>query len=227
MRRDARVRDYDAKPPAYFRNARRDLVAMLPEDAHHVLDVGCGAGELGRLLKIERGCCVCGIEVSEAALQAMEHLDEVVHGDVEGVDLSAWAGRFDVIVYADVLEHLYDPWDTLERHRRLLATGGIVVASLPNVQHHSILTGLVRGRWEYRTAGLLDRTHLRFFTRSSVIAMFVRAGYQIDSVCANTMGRAAQCVHWLSQGAADGFLAYKWIVRARLPSCMGVQRSGA
>jgi O-antigen biosynthesis protein len=146
-----------------------------------VLDVGISTGYVAEVLA-KRGCRVTGIELDpEAARQAEEHCERVVVGDVETLDVYEKLGgeRFDVIVFGDVLEHLRDPLRTIERLKPLLHPEGYVVASIPNVAHGSVRLALMQGRFQYQPLGLLDNTHLRFFTRESMQQLFSDAGFEI------------------------------------------------
>jgi 2-polyprenyl-3-methyl-5-hydroxy-6-metoxy-1,4-benzoquinol methylase len=144
-----------------------------------VLDVGCATGYLAETLRVF-GNTVSGVEYQPAAAaQARPHLAELVVGDLEKLDLVAefGEGRFDVVVYGDVLEHLRDPLPVLRQARRLLAPGGSVVISVPNIAHGDVRLALLKGRFEYRKLGLLDETHTRFFTRDSLEAFVRDAGF--------------------------------------------------
>lgn len=165
----------------YYANERREVAKLVPDAARFVVDVGCGAGGLGRVLKATRpGIEVRGIEiVSEQAARAKSVLDDVFVGRAEDPMPSDWPAP-DCVVFADVLEHLVDPWGTLREFRARLAKGGKIVVSLPNVAHWSVLRDLAVGRWEYKDGGLLDRTHLRFFTTRSAIALVEGAGFRIE-----------------------------------------------
>ncbi len=143
-----------------------------------VLDVGCATGYLAQALNLQ-GCTVSGIEYdAEAAEEARPHLDHLVVGDVTTMDLAAEFGdrRYDVIVFGDLLEHLADPAPALARLTSLLAPGGSVVVSMPNVAHGSVRLALLQGRWDYQTLGLLDRTHIQFFTRRTLLDLLHGAG---------------------------------------------------
>jgi 2-polyprenyl-3-methyl-5-hydroxy-6-metoxy-1,4-benzoquinol methylase len=173
-------------PDEYFAGMRADVAALVPRQAARVLDVGCGFGALGRLLA-QRGCVVHGIERNP---EAARHLDgtyaRYLIGDVERSAHALEGERYDCIVFADILEHLVDPWTALARYSELLAPGGSVVASIPNIRNIAILLELaVRGRWHYRDTGLLDRTHLRFFTRAEIQELFRSARLSIERMDAN------------------------------------------
>jgi SAM-dependent methyltransferase len=194
------------RPPAYYTQARPEVAALVPADCRRVLDVGCGAGALGRLLKA-RGHHVTGIElVPAAAAAARPWLDHVETADVEADGFPFAPASFDAVVFADVLEHLVDPWRVLRAAAGLLAAGGCVVASIPNVQNLDVLRRLVRGRWDYRERGLLDFGHLRFFTLHTIRDLFAQAGLTLGHVghryrrsvwrellCFLTAGRARAC----------------------------------
>jgi 2-polyprenyl-3-methyl-5-hydroxy-6-metoxy-1,4-benzoquinol methylase len=143
-----------------------------------VLDVGCATGYLAAALKAQ-GNRVTGVEIDpEAGELARPHLEQLVIGDLQALDLVAELGahQFDVIVFADVLEHLTDPLAVLRQAPALLAPDGSVITSIPNVAHGAVRLALLDGRFEYRELGLLDDTHVRFFTRTSVDALHRAAG---------------------------------------------------
>jgi len=144
-----------------------------------VLDVGCASGYLAAVLR-ERGCSVWGVEMDpRAAAEGAEHFERVVVGDLETMDLGEELPslEFDVVVFGDVLEHLRDPLPVLRRSRGLLARGGSVVVSVPNVAHGAIRLALLRGEFTYRELGLLDSTHVRFFTRDNLELLMNQAGF--------------------------------------------------
>jgi len=134
---------------------------------------------MSEVLKSRLGCTVVGVEVmAEEAELAREYCERVIIGDAENMDFEAVFGdeRFDVIIFADVLEHLRQPADVLRRVVPLLATGGSIVASIPNVAHGSLRLALLRGEFRYRKTGLLDDTHIRFFTRDTIQELFESSG---------------------------------------------------
>ena len=167
---------------AYPDADRREVVKYIPVDAQKILDVGCWRGAFGAELKRQRPSVeVVGVEPNEsAAAIASQRLDRVIAGrfpdDVHG-------GPFDCVVFNDVLEHFEDPWDALRSTAKLLCPGGRVVAVIPNVRHVRVTLPLVlAGRWEYMDTGILDRTHLRFFTRSSMLDLFETSGYDVELI---------------------------------------------
>jgi 2-polyprenyl-3-methyl-5-hydroxy-6-metoxy-1,4-benzoquinol methylase len=181
---------YEAKPNLDDKNTSHALIAEAVGHDKRVLDVGCAAGDFAEVLA-GRGCAVTGIELDpEAARQAERHCERVIVGDVEHPDTvnELDEGSFDVVVFGDVLEHLKDPLTALKRLKPSLKPEGYAVASIPNVAHGSVRLALLQGRFRYRTLGLLDETHLRFFTRQSVERLFGDAGFLITDLKRTSRG---------------------------------------
>jgi 2-polyprenyl-3-methyl-5-hydroxy-6-metoxy-1,4-benzoquinol methylase len=159
------------------------IVSLVPP-ATRVLEFGCATGYMTEVLKNRLGCTVVGIEIDrDAAALAEQHAERVIVGDAETIDYAAeLAGEeFDVVLFADVLEHLKQPGDVLRRVRPFVAENGVVVASIPNIAHSSVRLALLSGEFRYREWGLLDDTHLRFFTRASIQDLFEETGYVITN----------------------------------------------
>ena len=160
--------------------------AFVPAEARVILDVGCGDGAFAAGLRDERRSDgheleIWGLEMDPAAAaRATERLDHVLAGPAELRLAELPQGRFDCIVFNDVLEHLAWPENLLRDLKPTLAPGGVLVASIPNVRYFFNVWDLaVRGDWDYHDEGIRDRTHLRFFTRSSMHGLFARAGYRL------------------------------------------------
>lgn len=174
-----------------------DMLDIVPE---HSLDVGCFVGATSALIKTRHpGCHTVGIEPSGPAVEvARSRVDTVHAGLLEEVDFAAQGygnGHFEVIVLADVLEHMYNPWGALKLLRPLLSPGGCILASIPNARNIAVLGQLANGRWRYESTGLLDVTHIRFFTRTEVQEMFAATGYRIDALIHNPDPRWAKLMH--------------------------------
>lgn len=156
--------------PAYA-NPRPEVTPLVPPGAHRVLDVGCSTGHLGAALRAA-GHAVTGVEADpKLAAEARGRLDTVLEADVEALAAAGTdpGGPFDCVICADVLEHLRDPWRVVAWAEGLLAPGGSLVVSVPNIRHLQTLWNLVvRRRWPYRPVGIFDRTHLRFFARGNL-----------------------------------------------------------
>lgn len=167
--------------------SHRQMVEMIGANKR-VLDVGCSTGYLAKTL-VAFGNRVTGIEYDPAAATvARAHAEQVHVADLDQAELaSIVAGEvFDVVVFGDVLEHLRDPLPTLRQARRVLAPGGYVVISIPNVAHGDVRMSLMLGRFPYRNLGLLDATHLRFFTRSNLQELLNSAGFAAIEVRTTT-----------------------------------------
>jgi SAM-dependent methyltransferase len=159
----------------YYGEARADVLPFLSADAADVLEIGCARGRTGRLIADHLGCRVTGVEMNpEAAADAARALHRVVAGDVMTVEIE---GRFDAIVATELFEHLTDQQRFLEHMRALLAPGGRLVLSVPNVGHWSIVDDLLAGRWDYLPIGLLCSTHYRFFTEATLREWLETAGF--------------------------------------------------
>jgi 2-polyprenyl-3-methyl-5-hydroxy-6-metoxy-1,4-benzoquinol methylase len=168
----------------YHAQEREDLVKFILANVGgrgRVLDIGCAEGRFGSRLKRDGFAEVWGVEpYAPAAASAAEVLDRVIVGTFPEC-LPQIEGRFDMVVMADSLEHIADPWAALDAVSGVLATGGVLVLSVPNVSHISVVSKVLRGRWDYAESGHLDRTHLRFFTPSSLRAMLESEGYEIEA----------------------------------------------
>jgi 2-polyprenyl-3-methyl-5-hydroxy-6-metoxy-1,4-benzoquinol methylase len=148
---------------SYYEYHRPEVAALVPTTAKRILDVGCAAGKLGGLLKERQACHVTGVDTNlEASCEAAKVLDRAICADIE--KRPDTLNVYDCIICSDVLEHLVDPWTTLDRLLEHLEPGGHLVVSMPNVRNLDVISDLLNGRWEYQPAGILDRTHLRFFT---------------------------------------------------------------
>jgi len=174
---------YASKPEEYFECPRSEMLEYVPSLCRRMLDVGCGTGIFGASIRKRIGTEVWGVESNAGSIQkAEQNIDKVFHGYF-GSELELPSGYFDCIVFNDVLEHMLDPASTLVLARALLSSGGCVVASIPNVRQFPTVWKLViRGEWEYQECGILDKTHLRFFTRRSIMRLFQGAGFAVQRI---------------------------------------------
>ncbi|MEJ2613821.1 MAG: methyltransferase domain-containing protein [Ignavibacteriaceae bacterium] len=167
----------------YYENEREDVQKLINPGSRRILDVGCGKGRLGKILKEKFNAEVWGVEyIEDIASFAAENLDSVIPGSIEDAIFKLPDNYFDTIIFADVLEHLIDPYSVLEKIKSKLSKKGEIVASIPNVRHWSVVKKLLEGDWEYQEFGIMDNTHLRFFTRKSIYNMFEKAGYKIIGI---------------------------------------------
>jgi 2-polyprenyl-3-methyl-5-hydroxy-6-metoxy-1,4-benzoquinol methylase len=185
--------EHSSRKHAEYYAALNDHVlnAVIRTGGKKFLDVGCASGVLGAAIK-ERvpGASVDGIELSaSAAANAVEVLDNVYQLDLNRQSLEL-DDRYDGVICGDVLEHLIDPWAVLRRLVGLLKEGGVLVTSIPNIRHYKVLRDLVmKGRFEYRESGILDVTHLRFFTLIEMKKLLEDAGLEISHIEPRVRGK--------------------------------------
>lgn len=168
--------------PAHdFYNA--DLLAYMPGDCRRIVEIGCSAGALARAyLKLHPGRCYIGVDIDASYAEAAGDVcSEAIAADVETMCDKEFNRIFaaDCVVFGDTLEHLRDPWAVLRRIRPLLPPSGRIIACLPNAQHWSLQARLACGLFCYEDSGLLDRTHLRWFTRMTALELFQSTGYRV------------------------------------------------
>ena len=215
--------DFD---PASTNTSHGLVVGLIPPESR-VLDVGCAAGYLGDALS-EKQCTVHGVELDpEAAEAARARLASVVVANAETLDYAAAFGAdsFDVIVLADILEHCVNPANVLEGVLAVLSEAGSLVISIPNVGHGSLRLGLLQGRWNYTPLGLLDETHLRFFTWDTLQELLISAGLTVSGAWMTTADPLATEVQVDAEDLPDGLadwvrtqplaLGYQFVMTAR------------
>ena len=202
----------------YYSHARVDLIRLIPPGTKKILEVGCGGGMTGKALREGGFERIVGIEINEeVAREGSPFYDRIIIGDVEKIRLPFEKEHFDCILYGDVLEHLVNPWQVLKDHQAFLKKGGSIICSIPNVRNYRILKNLIfRGRWEYTEDGILDRSHLRFFTLDSIQAMLQEAGFEIEGLVKRSSG--AHWVKWIHRLLGNRlieFLVRQYIIVAR------------
>lgn len=207
-----------------------DLLALIPKESSRVVEVGCSSGALARaFLEINPRCEYIGIEHdADYAEVAKGTCTRVIHGSFEQLDDEVFEQLFpsDCWVFGDVLEHLFDPWAVLRRIRSKLSSDACLVACIPNAQHWSVQARLITGLFRYEDEGLLDRTHLRWFTRTTIVELFESCGYTIvqgasrtfdeanrDAVLAG-IRRMAESIGADPDLAVSDALPMQWVVKA-------------
>lgn len=161
------------------------MLKYIPDNAKLFLELGCGAGGFGAMLKATRNnSYVIGVEIHpQSAEAARNRLDEVIEKPVEIALESIQDGSVDCVVCNDILEHLVDPWAVLGQIERVLKPNGAIVSSIPNARHFPVFKNyFLGGDWKYEKWGVLDRTHLRFFTKKSIERMFTETGYHLSVI---------------------------------------------
>ena len=202
----------------YYSNARHEIASLLPDKFMSVLEVGCSEGNTLDWLRQTRNVQICcGIEIDHRASQiAREKHLTVVTADLERDGVGFDGQKFDLILCLDVLEHLRDPWSALRDLCRHLSVGGYVIASIPNIAHFSILLDIaLRDEWKYEQAGILDFTHLRFFTRKTALRLFTDSGLDIDFVKSRFARKTHRNVNILTMGILRKFLVFQTLIRGR------------
>lgn len=207
------------KPESYYEFFNERLLSVIPSEAAKILDVGCASGILGLSIKNSRPAAVVhGIEMEpRACARAAERLDAVFEGDLVDL-LPGIEETYDCIICADILEHLVDPWSVLRRLKALLVPSGHLVASIPNIRYYKVLRELVlHGRFTYRGSGILDSTHLRFFTKREITVLFERAGLTVTQVMPVIKGKNAvmRTLDMLCFGALGDFRAFQYVIKGR------------
>jgi SAM-dependent methyltransferase len=206
---------------AYYTQSKEFLQPLVPYGPHLVLDLGCASGAFGKaLLDTGKAAEVVGVELYEpAARQAMKHYKAVHVGDVETIDLS-YERQFDIVVCGDVLEHLRNPWLVAERIRGWLKDDGLLVASVPNVRYWRVWKNLIfDGRWEYTAEGIMDQTHLRFFTVREFTSLLNRAFFKVEYQGFRLAeGPKQRFFNKLTLGTLQEFLAVQMLFVARKSS---------
>lgn len=212
---------YTGKNSGYFSAARLDLLEMLPTcGGLRILEVGAGEGATLGAAKA-RGLasyCVSLDIVAPPSSRDFPVADRVLVGNVETMDLGLPDADFDVVICADVIEHLVDPWTTVTRLARLLKSGGMLVSSIPNFRNHRVLRPILfGGDFRYADAGLLDRSHLRFFCRRNIHRLFEHAGLAVESIEENMGGYGVRhrVIDWLTFGLLHEFFVFQYRTRAR------------
>ena len=157
------------------------LSSLIPEGAR-VLDVGCGTGSISSHIIANRRVSLVGLEPDGDRAQRARERGLTVRIALLSREIIAELGSFDVVLFADVLEHLADPWSLLTLAKTALQPNGVIVASVPNVAHWSVRKDLLRGRFNYRDSGIMDATHLRWFTEAGVRRLFESAGLDVQAV---------------------------------------------
>lgn len=181
MHMSGKYNNLSVKPEHYHSQNRSEMLQYIPESAKIILDVGCGEAGFSKLLKYRNNPEIWGIELNpEAAKNAEKIIDKVITGDILSNIDNLPDTYFDCIIFNDILEHLIDPYTVVNRIKSKLSQDGVVVSSIPNVRYIKVLLKLLlKKQWKYEDYGVLDKTHLRFFSRKDIIQMFEDNGYDI------------------------------------------------
>jgi 2-polyprenyl-3-methyl-5-hydroxy-6-metoxy-1,4-benzoquinol methylase len=200
---------------SYFSQERPELVAQLPPRLGRLLDVGCGAGGVGRAVA-DRVDYLAGVELEpEVAETARAAYDQVLTGRIEDV-LPDLAGPFDTILAYDLLEHLAAPEQVLRQLHDVAADHAVIHVSVPNARHWSLVRDLVvRGTFGYTEWGHRDRTHLRWLTRVDLVELLESSGWHVERTAHAPLTPAGRLLERMTRGRSAEFLVYQWSALAR------------
>lgn len=165
----------------YYGDDRKEMIKYIPENVKNVLEAGCGKGLFASLIKETHDAEVYGIEIEpDVAAIASKNLDKIYIGDFLKVINELSGKHFDCVVFNDVIEHMNNPWEVLIKTKSILNDDGVVVASIPNFRYLPNLVEIIYKKdFLYKECGILDKTHLRFFTKKSIKRLFEESGYEI------------------------------------------------
>jgi 2-polyprenyl-3-methyl-5-hydroxy-6-metoxy-1,4-benzoquinol methylase len=213
------VQDYRKKALHYFDNPRRDILPLMPKGAKKVLEIGCGTGVTLAHLK-EQGLAqeVHGMEWVQLE-EAHPGVDQWFWGDAVCALEHLEDGAYDAILCLDFLEHLADPWTFIEAVKSKLSPSGCLIASLPNLRRVKVLWNLaVRGRFDYAEEGIMDRTHLRFFTRKSALELMNSGGFEVDEWRYSPFdaGSKGHILNALTMGLFRDFFTIQYLIRSKM-----------
>ena len=209
---------------------RGEIAPLLPPHPRRILEVGCGSGATLRWLRRSfwPESWYAGVDINDDALKlAAESLDYAERCDLDERVPDIPDASIDLLLCLDVLEHLKDPWRVLEQLHGFVAKGGCLIASIPNVRHAAVvLPLLLGGRWEYRDSGILDRTHLRFYTRRAAIELVSGAGFSIDAVkgLGTEAGKRGHKFNIATLGLLSDFLTRQYLIRATKVEATSITR---
>ena len=214
------------KSHKYYDLPRTEVVNMLPYVQGRYLEIGCGTGATLEYVKSRGASYVAGVDINKEAVEiaSQKKIDLVLVADVECDKLPFEEKEFDCIIMADLLEHLYNPWDALKRISRYLRDDGWILLSIPNVKNYRILIRLVlHDEWTYSEAGLLDNTHLRFFTLKEIKRLLEFAGLRIEELRRNApLGRKSKILNTLFLNKMMSFWVYQYYILAKKSKYMPV-----
>jgi len=197
----------------YYHELRLPMLSLIVGTPKRVLEIGCASGRTLAYLKDRGTEYTVGVECSaEVAAEAKSRsLDRVIVADIESVELDLEPASFDLLITGHVLEHLVDPWKVLRKLSRLLRVQGQLVGALPNVRHYSVVVPLLlQGHWQYQPSGVMDWTHLRFFSRHAILDLLHNAGFQEARIVPELGGSRSRLANVLTCNMLRHFLCYAY-----------------
>jgi 2-polyprenyl-3-methyl-5-hydroxy-6-metoxy-1,4-benzoquinol methylase len=210
------LNDYDSKNESYYEYYRKDILPLVPKHVGKILEIGCGTGNTLAYLKANGYCdWVGGVELfPEAANEASSKLDKLYQGNIEEMELPIEHESIDIILCLDVLEHLINPEAVIKKLHQYLAPGGIIIASIPNVSHYSVIFPLIfKNKWEYQENGILDKTHIRFFVKQTAVNLMICSDLKLDTILSSIVFRKAIVVNAFTLGLFKSFLTWQYLIK--------------
>lgn len=202
----------------HSQNIDRQSVSFIESNAR-VLEIGCATGFMGEYLIRHKGCEVIGVELGrDEARVAVKKLSKVIVGDIEDkstIGEIVKFGTFDVVFASALIEHLKDPWIALHQWRKFLKPKGYIVVSTSNIAHWSMRVSLLKGKFQYSDYGILDNTHLRFFTLYSFQKLIQDAGYITEQIGIDAVGGGFPKVSLLGSKFFPNLFTYQMVIKAR------------
>lgn len=214
---------YDEKTTEYFQTIRNELLDLIPIENRNgnMLEIGAGAGNTLIYAK-ENGYAkqISGIELCtiKNSFQNNQEFEKFIIGNIENIDLPFDEGQFDVILCGDVLEHLIDPYQAINRLKKLLKHTGVLITSIPNIREWQTMRDIFfRGNFKYTDAGILDKTHLRFFCKKNIVDLFLDNDLEIVKMISNTecIGHGSKIFNRLTLNLFEEFLAAQYYTVAK------------
>lgn len=202
---------YEEKLKNYFAIIRDDIIKLISFKDSNILEIGCGEGNtLVELKKQGKAKFIAGVDIID--LNQANRLDKFILADIESDNINLPEEYFDVIICADVLEHLKDPWSVLKKISKFLKPDGILLASIPNIREIKTLINIaIKGDFRYADKGILDKTHLRFFCKKNIIQLFKSSGYKIETISFNLSPKRKFLMR-LSFGLLEEFMVVQYLV---------------
>ncbi|MFN3530374.1 MAG: class I SAM-dependent methyltransferase [Bacteroidia bacterium] len=211
--------NYHTKPQAYFTNIRKDIEPLLPDFSERVLEIGCGNGATLAHYKATTQFAHCiGLELMPEVINPAIQIDEWLIGPVENQLTAVPDASLDLVLCLDVLEHLLDPWAVVQQIAEKLKPGGVLIASIPNMRTAVVLSNLLfKGQFEYANQGIMDRTHLRWFTRKSALALVSSPPFQLLSWMPSPLAKGSKSalVNGLTLGLFRDFFTEQFLIKVQ------------
>lgn len=198
-------------------NVDRQTAELIPNNSK-VLDIGCATGFLGEYLIKHKRCTVDGVDLGmDEAREAKKKLRNVYVGDIEKKEtIEKITEKYNAINASAIIEHLKDPWTALKTWKKFLKKDGYIIISTSNIAHFSTRLSLIRGKFEYEEYGILDNTHLRFFTYESFQKLLIDCGYTIDSVQIDAVGGGYPRISKILSRFFPNMFAYQTVIKAHV-----------